>query len=65
MKNPAAVLQELDEIEGYNSTTPNTSLYTRRATQVALDDGNVVEAWAYLHACGGGSASRPATISNI
>jgi gamma-glutamylcyclotransferase (GGCT)/AIG2-like uncharacterized protein YtfP len=58
MNNAAAVLQVLDEIEGYNSTKPNTSLYTRRATQVALDDGKVVEAWAYFYNAPLGRAER-------
>ncbi len=61
MKNAAAVLQVLDEIEGYNSTKPSTSLYTRRATQVALDDGNVVEAWAYFYNAPLGRAERIAS----
>jgi gamma-glutamylcyclotransferase (GGCT)/AIG2-like uncharacterized protein YtfP len=58
MNNAAPVLQVLDEIEGYNSTEPNTSLYMRRATQVALDDGNVVEAWAYFYNAPLGRAER-------
>jgi len=49
MTNAAAVLQVLDEIEGYKSTAPDTSLYSRRLTRVTLDEGGVVEAWAYFY----------------
>ena len=49
MTNPAAVLDALDEIEGYTSKEPATSLYTRRLTPVTIDDGSVIDAWAYFY----------------
>ncbi len=58
MTNAAAALQVLDEIEGYRSTEPDTSLYSRRLTQVTLDDGRVVDAWAYFYNAPLGRAER-------
>ncbi len=58
MTNAADVLQVLDEIEGYRSTEPEASLYTRRLTPVALDDGRVVNAWAYFYNAPLGRAER-------
>ena len=58
MTNAAAVLQVLDEIEGYKSAKPDTSLYSRRLTRVTLDDGSVVEAWAYFYNAPLGHAER-------
>jgi gamma-glutamylcyclotransferase (GGCT)/AIG2-like uncharacterized protein YtfP len=49
MANAAAVLQVLDEIEGYRAAEPDLSLYSRRRTPVTLDDGRVVDAWAYFY----------------
>jgi len=49
MANAAAVLPILDEIEGYRSTEPGPSLYTRQLTKVTLEDGCVVDAWAYFY----------------
>jgi gamma-glutamylcyclotransferase (GGCT)/AIG2-like uncharacterized protein YtfP len=58
MTNAAAVLRLLDEIEGYRSTEPETSLYSRRLTRVTLDDGRIVEAWAYFYNAPLGRAER-------
>ena len=58
MTNAAAVLRVLDEIEGYKSAEPDTSLYSRRLTRVTLDDGSVVEAWAYFYNAPVGHAER-------
>ena len=58
MTNSADVLQVLDEIEGYKSTEPDPSLYSRRLTRVTLDDGGVVEAWAYFYNAPLGHAER-------
>src|SRR5262245_56446624 len=49
MANAAAVLQVLDEIEGYRPAEPDASLYSRRLTPVTLDDGPIVDAWAYFY----------------
>jgi gamma-glutamylcyclotransferase (GGCT)/AIG2-like uncharacterized protein YtfP len=58
MTDPAVVLQVLDEIEGYSPVEPDTSLYTRRVTPVRLDDGSVVDAWAYFYNAPLGHAER-------
>ena len=58
MKNGIAVLQVLDEIEGYSPSEPETSLYTRRVTTVTLDSGTPVYAWAYFYNAPLGRAER-------
>lgn len=58
IKDGAAVLQILDEIEGYSPSDPETSLYTRRVTTVTLDSGTAVEAWAYFYNAPLGRAER-------
>lgn len=58
MANAAAVLQALDEIEGYTATEPDTSLYLRRITRVTLDDGRSVDAWVYFYNATLGHAER-------
>ena len=58
MKDAPAVLEALDEIEGFSTTEPESSLYTRRVTPVTLDDGDVVEAWAYFYNAPLGRAER-------
>jgi len=49
MANDAVVLPVLDEIEGYRAAEPDRSLYSRRLTPVTLDDGRIVDAWAYFY----------------
>ena len=56
--DPAAVLSELDEIEGYRPSEPDRSLYTRVLTDVTLEDGRVVKAWAYFYNAPLGRAER-------
>jgi gamma-glutamylcyclotransferase (GGCT)/AIG2-like uncharacterized protein YtfP len=56
--NAAAVLQVLDEIEGYRSTERDRSLYSRRFTRVTLDDARMVDAWAYFYNAPLGHAER-------
>jgi gamma-glutamylcyclotransferase (GGCT)/AIG2-like uncharacterized protein YtfP len=58
MTNAAAVLPVLDEIEGCRSTQPDASLYTRQLTPVTLDDGRIVNAWAYFYNAPLGQAER-------
>jgi len=58
MTDAAEVLEVLDEIEGYRSTEPDRSLYTRRLTPVLLDDGRIVHAWAYFYNAPLGRAAR-------
>src|SRR5690348_5669280 len=42
MLDPKAVLDALDEIEGFRLTEPDASLYVRAETIVTLDDGRSV-----------------------
>jgi gamma-glutamylcyclotransferase (GGCT)/AIG2-like uncharacterized protein YtfP len=61
MIDAPAVLAVLDEIEGYSAADPDTSLYTRLVTPVTLDDGSVVDAWAYFYNAPLGRAERIAS----
>jgi gamma-glutamylcyclotransferase (GGCT)/AIG2-like uncharacterized protein YtfP len=61
MRRPAIVLRSLDEFEGYRATDPETSLYTRTLTPVRLDDGAIVDAWAYFYNAPLGRAERIAS----
>jgi gamma-glutamylcyclotransferase (GGCT)/AIG2-like uncharacterized protein YtfP len=58
MTHPRIVLQALDELEGYREAEPDASLYTRRLTPVTLEDGRVVQAWAYFYNAPLGRAER-------
>jgi gamma-glutamylcyclotransferase (GGCT)/AIG2-like uncharacterized protein YtfP len=58
MMHPAIVLQALDELEGYRADEPESSLYTRKLTPVTLEDGGVVNAWAYFYNAPLGRAER-------
>jgi gamma-glutamylcyclotransferase (GGCT)/AIG2-like uncharacterized protein YtfP len=44
-----SVLAKLDEIEGYRSSEPDTSLYTRMQIAVTLENGSVDTAWVYFY----------------
>ena len=61
MTDAEAVLDVLDEIEGYTPKQPDTSLYTRRITPVTLDDENLIDAWAYFYNAPLGRAERIAS----
>ena len=65
MTDAPAVLAVLDEVEGYSSAEPDTSLYTRLVTPVTLDDGNVVDAWAYFYNAPLGRAERIASGDSL
>jgi gamma-glutamylcyclotransferase (GGCT)/AIG2-like uncharacterized protein YtfP len=52
------VLGALDELEGYSESEPDTSLYRRILTPVTLEDGSVVQAWAYFYNAPLGRAER-------
>ena len=58
MTQPAMVLQALDELEGCRADEPESSLYTRALTPVMLQDGRVVDAWAYFYNAPLGRAER-------
>ena len=53
-----AVLHELDEIEGYRSSEPDTSLYTRVETSVTFENGRTATAWVYFYNAPLGRAER-------
>jgi len=56
--HPTIVLQALDEFEGCCADEPENSLYTRARTPVTLEDGRVVDAWAYFYNAPLGRAER-------
>jgi gamma-glutamylcyclotransferase (GGCT)/AIG2-like uncharacterized protein YtfP len=58
MLDTDTVLAVLDEIEGFRSNEPDTSLYTRVETPVTFDDGHVADAWAYFYNAPLGRAQR-------
>ena len=55
---PFEVLRALDELEGYRPGEPESSLYTRVLTPVTLEDGRIVDAWAYFYNAPLGRAER-------
>ena len=61
MTDPAIVLPALDDIEAYRPEEPEASLYVRIKTPVTLDNGDVVEAWAYFYNAPLGRAPRIAS----
>ena len=58
MVDTDAVLAVLDELEGFRSSEPDSSLYTRTETSVTFDDGHVATAWAYFYNAPLGRAQR-------
>ena len=53
-----AVLATLDEIEGFRSSEPETSLYRREQTTVTFDDGRTAAVWTYFYNAPLGRAQR-------
>lgn len=58
LHEPITALRALDELEGYRPTDPETSLYIRTRTPVAMEDGTTVDAWAYFYNAPLGRAER-------
>jgi gamma-glutamylcyclotransferase (GGCT)/AIG2-like uncharacterized protein YtfP len=58
LTEPVPALRALDELEGYRPGDPETSLYTRTRTPVALDDGTTANAWTYFYNAPLGRAER-------
>ena len=58
MIDPDVVLHELDELEGFRASEPDTSLYTRTETPVTFEDGRVATAWVYFYNAPLGRAER-------
>lgn len=55
------VIDRLDEIEGYRSTEPDTSLYTRVSVPVHFEHEGVDTAWVYFYNAPLGQAERIAS----
>ena len=49
MTDVDAVLNALDEIEGYRPSEPDASLYMRVETSATFDDGRVADVWVYFY----------------
>jgi gamma-glutamylcyclotransferase (GGCT)/AIG2-like uncharacterized protein YtfP len=47
--HPTIVLGALDQLEGYSPGEPESSLYTRMRTDVRLESGKSIRAWAYFY----------------
>ena len=58
LTDPIPALRALDELEGYRPGEPESSLYMRKRTVVDMDDGTVVDAWAYFYNAPLGRAER-------
>jgi gamma-glutamylcyclotransferase (GGCT)/AIG2-like uncharacterized protein YtfP len=46
---PAAVFLRLDQYEGFDPASPDTSEFRRDFVQVAMNNGSPVTAWAYIY----------------
>lgn len=46
---PQAAFGRLDQYEGFDPTSPDTSEFRRDPVPVALNDGRTVTAWAYVY----------------
>jgi gamma-glutamylcyclotransferase (GGCT)/AIG2-like uncharacterized protein YtfP len=46
---PQAAFVQLDQYEGFDSASPDTSEFRRDLVQVTLNDGRTVTAWAYVY----------------
>lgn len=55
--DPDPVLEALDEIEGYDQTDPDRSLYQRQEVVVTFPGGEVSSAWIYFYNAPLGHAS--------
>ena len=58
MSDPAAVIQALDDIEGYRPDDPDKSLYSRATAEVRMPDGSEEQAWVYFYNAPLGRAPR-------
>ena len=58
IENDPAILARLDEIEGYRSSEPDTSLYTRLIVPATLEHGRVDRVWVYFYNAPLGQADR-------
>jgi gamma-glutamylcyclotransferase (GGCT)/AIG2-like uncharacterized protein YtfP len=58
VSHPDIVLGALDAFEEYRPAKPQSSLYIRQRTPVTMDDGTIVEAFAYFYNAPLGRAER-------
>jgi gamma-glutamylcyclotransferase (GGCT)/AIG2-like uncharacterized protein YtfP len=58
MDDSPTVLAVLDEIEGFQPSRPDESLYQRVEVPVTFDDGHVANAWVYFYNAPLGRAQR-------
>jgi len=58
MLDPATVLRQLDDIEGYSAEEPEASLYIRKETLVVCEARPDAMAWAYFYNAPLGGAQR-------
>ncbi len=58
MLDASAVLDVLDEIEGFRPGEPAQSLYVRTPVEVVMEGGEALEAWAYFYNAPLGRAQR-------
>lgn len=61
MIDRTAVLEALDDIEGYRPGEPDASLYVRVETPVTFADGRTAGAWVYFYNAPLGRAERIAS----
>ncbi|MGE3959197.1 MAG: gamma-glutamylcyclotransferase [Vicinamibacterales bacterium] len=61
MLDPEQALATLDEIEGYSSKGPDSSLYRRVEIPVTFEDGRSAQAWVYFYNAPLGRAERIAS----
>jgi gamma-glutamylcyclotransferase (GGCT)/AIG2-like uncharacterized protein YtfP len=48
LTDPESQLRVLDELEEFDPSKPEESLFVRRTTDVVLDSGRKVQAWTYF-----------------
>lgn len=58
MIEPDEVIRELDEIEGFRPSEPDSSLYVRVEAPVTLAEGRTATAWTYFYNAPLGGAPR-------
>lgn len=52
---PEAALSRIDDLEGFDPSDPDGSLFRRELRTIQLEDGSRWEGWTYLWCHGGGS----------
>ncbi len=55
---PGPVFEALDEIEGFDPSDPDRSLYVRQKAEVTFPEGTSIDAWVYFYNAPLGHAER-------